>query len=97
MEEAELGLHESPRGWRSQHAGEGRVAPGSARDPQSVMLAAKLPTIQEEDCRAVTGDTHQTSHGAKDGAYTHQREQKTSKYKKRGKSLQRAVLSSGVT
>lgn len=47
MEEAELGLHESPRGWRSQRAGEGRVAPGSARDPQSVMLVAKLPTSRK--------------------------------------------------
>lgn len=73
------------------------MAPGSARDPQSVMLAAKLPTIQEEDCREVTGGHSPDLTRAKDGAYTHQREQKTSKYKKRVNLSPKSCTSSGVT
>lgn len=75
----------------------GEGGPWERQRPSVSDACGKAPHIQEEDCRAVTGDTHQTSHRAKDGAYTHQPEQKTLKYKKGGKSLQRAVLRSGVT
>ena len=77
MEEAERGLHESPRGCRSQCAGEERVAPESSRDPQSVMPAEKLPTSRKRAARKVTGDTHPSSHRAENGARPHQPEQKT--------------------
>ena len=77
MEEAERGLHESPRGWKSQCAGEERAAPESSRDPQSLMPAEKLPTSRKRTARNVTGDTHQSSHGAENGACPHQPEQKT--------------------
>lgn len=97
MEEAERGLHESPRGCRSQCAGEERAAPESSRDPQSVMPAEKLPTSRKRAARKATGDTHLSSHGAENGACPHQPEQKTLKYKGEGKSLQRAALRSGAT
>ena len=85
VEEAERGLHESPRGWKSQCAGEERAAPESSRDPQSLMPAEKLPTSRKRTARNVTGDTHQSSHGAENGACPHQPEQKTLNVQEEGR------------